>query len=407
MAQQTRVVQRIFGETGASNDFAQIGSAAAGTPLLTKDPTVMQQLAQYSEGLLGTSINQGDTILPRLEDFNSLLFLVTTQLAYILQNGIPEWINSVDQRYYANVSFVTVGGDVYQAILGDDSTNINAQRNPTTEPTWWRLIRTPEERGSLVGDFIIRGGNVVALSAANPRFCLTNFEGSASVDVANVPDYVPWLRAQQAIYLEGQTGETSQFSGTVAGSVFTLDDNTANNALFAALVEDQAAFGTFTGWRTFDIDGTTFAMTALTAPRSITVTGSPSTGTQNAIFYPHRIAGSTTTARVHSLRGRVLVGAGTGEVISGFMRRDRMQQITGSIQLKNAISDSTLRGNAQGALSDSANTGASSTSVQASGSVTANTISLDSANSPGARTGSDTHGPDYGAHIYQYVGRVL
>lgn len=403
MAQQTRVVQRIFGETGLTNDFAQIGSAAAGTPLLTKDLTTIQQLAQYSEGLVGTSINQGDTILPRLQDFNSLLFLITTQLAYILQNGIPEWINSVDQRYYANISYVTVGGNVYQAILGDDATNINSQRDPTTEPTWWRLIRTPVERGFLPGDYIQRGGNAVALSVEHPRFCLTNFSGSTSVDVANVPDYVPWLRSQTAVYLEGQGGEVSQFAGTVAGSVFTLDDNTANNAIFAALEEDQAAFGTFTDWRTIDIDGTTFDMTALTPPRSITVTGSPTSGVQNAVFYPHRIAGSTTTARLISLVGRTLRGASTGEVISGLLRRDRMQQITGSASPRDAGFFTSLD-QSTGALTSQITGESSRMSIEA---VASGPLQFDSANSPDARTGPDTHGPDFGSHIYQFVGRYV
>lgn len=404
MAQQTRVVQKIFGETGLSSDFAQIGSAAAGTPLLTKDPTVMQQLAQYSEGLLGTSVNQGDTILPRLEDFNSLLFLMTTQLAYILQNGIPEWINSVDQRYYANISYVTVGGNIYQAILGDDATNINSQRDPTTEPTWWRLIRTPEERGSLVGDYIHRGGNAVAPSVAHPRFCLTNFVDSTSVDVANYPDYVPWLRSQTAVYLEGQGGEVSQFAGTVAGSVFTLDDNAANNALFAALQEDQAAFGTFTDWRTLDIDSATFAMTALTPPRSITVTGSPSTGTQNAVFYPHRIAGSTTTARLISLIGRSLNGVGTADAISGLLRRSRLQghqHITGYAEGGVPSRYGFVSGLPDARIDYDAGT----TTLFTGGPKTSEPIA-DATNGP-PRTGPDTHGPDFGSHIYQFVGRYV
>ena len=404
MAQQTRVVQKIFGETGLSSDFAQIGSAAAGTPLLTKDPTVMQQLAQYSEGLIGTSVNQGDTILPRLEDFNSLLFLMTTQLAYILQNGIPEWINSVDQRYYANISYVTVGGNIYQAILGDDATNINSQRDPTTEPTWWRLIRTSEERGSLVGDYIQRGGNAVAPSVANPRFCLTNFANSTSVDVANYPDYVPWLRSQTAVYLEGQGGEVSQFAGTVAGSVITLDDNTANNAILASLNEDQLAFGSFTDWRTVDVDGTTFAITALdTGARTITVTGSPSTGTQNSVFYPHRIAGSTTTARLISLIGRTPVGPGSAGIISGLLRRwqtevHRHQILTGDFRGQAGMFRGPLQKAGGSFLSAGTAAGTDDNMTGDPQEAVAGTVPL---------IGSDTHGPDFGSHIYQFVGRYV
>ena len=262
--------------------------------------------------------------------------------------------------------------------------------------------------GSMVGDYIFRGGNVEPVSASHPRFCLTNFENSTSVDVANYPDYVPWLRDIQIIYLEGLVGQTNSFSGSVSGSVFTLDDNAANNALFAALVEDQAAFGTFTNWRTFDIDSVTFAMTALTAPRSITVTGSPSTGTQNAIFYPHRIAGSTTTARVHSLRGRTLIGAGTGEVISGLLRRDQMQQITGALfSLGNSVDGTGIHISSTGAISHTAGQSAGNSLTQSTSNSARSVATFDSANSPNARTGTTTHSPDFGSHIYQFIGRYV
>ena len=265
--------------------------------------------------------------------------------------------------------------------------------------------------GSMVGDYIFRGGNVEAISASHPRFCLTNFENSTSVDVANYPDYVPWLRAIQIIYLEGLGGQTNSFSGSVSGSVLTLDDNTANNALFAALTEDQAAFGTFTNWRTIDIDGVTFPMSALTAPRAITVTGSPSTGTQNATFYPHRIAGSTTTARLISLIGRTPVGAGTGGVISGgLLRRDQMQQITGRVSLFPYSSGSSRPAfEGEGALNNGVGGGTDATRIATDSAAVRDTndILFDSANSPNARAGTDTHPADFGSHIYQFVGRYV
>ena len=255
--------------------------------------------------------------------------------------------------------------------------------------------------GSMVGDYIFRGGNVEAISASHPRFCLTSFENSTSVDVTNYPDYVPWLRAIQIIYLEGLGGQTNSFSGSVSGSVLTLDDNTANNALIAALNEDNLAFGTFTNWRTVDIDGTTFAITALnTTARTITVTGSPSTGTQNVTFYPHRIAGSTTTARLISLIGRSPIGAGTGEVISGLLRRDRFQRhfhdyITQGSGATVPANDTYIAGST---LSTPFEDNAARQQVLQP---------TDDGISGTPRFGSDTHGPDFGSHIYQFVGRYV
>ena len=264
------------------------------------------------------------------------------------------------------------------------------------------IFRAPASSmsGHYLREIFMSLGNARVPSVNFPAFCLTNYTGSAALSVSDWPLLVPDLRDQTIVYLEGLTGQTSVFPGTVSGSVFTLDDTVANNALFAALEEDQAAFGTFTNWRTMDIDGVTFSMSALTAPRAITVTGSPSTGTQNATFYPHRIAGSTTTARLISLIGRTPVGPGAGGVISGLLRRDQMQQITGSFQLKQNVSDSTLRSNATGSFTHNGGTGSNSTQITATGSAPADEILFNSANSPNARTGTNTHGPDFGAHLY-------
>lgn len=247
------------------------------------------------------------------------------------------------------------------------------------------------------GQYVFQGGNYAAPTEAFPFFCLTNFEDSTSVSDANYPDYVSWLRAQTAAYRDGFVDQVSSYSGSVTGSVLTLDNNTANNAILAALNEDQLAFGTFSSWRTVDIDGTTFAITALnTTARTITVTGSPSTGTQNATFYPHRIAGSTTTARLISLVGRTPIGAGSGGVISGLLRRDRFQGHYHAFRYQ-----SVGRDGGGGDVADQ---------PQIAGNLAggAKIFGPTSDGISGApRTGPDTHGPDFGSHIYQFVGRYV
>lgn len=140
MAILTRAIQKIFGDSAGTGEFGVIGSKAAGAAATTKNLTTMQSLTEYLQGLNGITSDQGTSLLPFLEDMNSLFFMTTSQLAYLTQNGIPEWLNSADQRYYADVSFVQVAGDIYQAIKGDDGANINTQEDPTTEPEWWRLV---------------------------------------------------------------------------------------------------------------------------------------------------------------------------------------------------------------------------------------------------------------------------
>ena len=140
MAQKIRAIQKVFGDSAGTGEFSVIGSKSAGAPATTKNLTTMQSLSEYLQGLNGITSDQGTSLLPFLEDINSLFFLTTSKLAYLEQNGVPEWLNSADQRYYADVSFVQVAGDIYQAIKGDDGANINTQEDPTSEPEWWRLV---------------------------------------------------------------------------------------------------------------------------------------------------------------------------------------------------------------------------------------------------------------------------
>ena len=265
--------------------------------------------------------------------------------------------------------------------------------------------------GHAVGDTIARSGNVAAPAAFDPtvptafhpRFCLTDFAGARTLDQSNWPDLVPWLRQQRVIYLEGQTGEVVDFSGTVSGSTLTLDDTPAANALLAALVEDQLAFGSFTDWRSVDVGDITYEITAIDAAvRAITVAGTPAAGSVNATLYPHRIAGSSSTARMHSWRGRSPVGAGTDQVIGGLMRRDRFQGHWHTV--KRQGTDGELRfGNEFGSGSDGLGSGVN---VAGNASYEARDIVPDDENDD-PRTGPDTHGPDVGVHLYLHAGRYV
>lgn len=160
MAQLSRILQRIFGQDGTQTDFGQIGSQAAGAPQTTKDLSTIQSLQQYLDGLTAITANQGGTILPYLEDINSILLLVTSQLAYHFQNGIPEWLDDANQRYYANVSFVSRNGIIYRALLGDDGPNINSKQDPALEPTWWTPIAGVANVNIAPGTIIDFGGTV-------------------------------------------------------------------------------------------------------------------------------------------------------------------------------------------------------------------------------------------------------
>ncbi len=148
--------------------------------------------------------------------------------------------------------------------------------------------------------------------------------------------YAALVTALRAIKLK--VNATTDFSCTVAGSVATLASTTAGDRFLAALAEDLLAdnqFGKtlYTTWLCVNINGTDYAITNVNAgARTITVTGTPTSGAQTLICYRYRIAGSSTSARLLRDSGRAFVGtqAETGDAsdrwsVAGLRMRDRGQ----------------------------------------------------------------------------------
>ena len=158
------------------------------------------------------------------------------------------------------------------------------------------------------------------------------------VPSANYPALVTKLRAVKA-----KVNGVTDHSVTVSGSNITFPATTAAQNLLDILSEDAGVSGWLNGAQaaTFSADyttaatrrcvniaGTDYAITAInTVSRVVTVSGTPTTGAQTASVYTYRVAGSTTTARLHKIAGFVGVAAGEadGEVVGGFRKMDRGQ----------------------------------------------------------------------------------
>lgn len=172
---------------------------------------------------------------------------------------------------------------------------------------------------------------------SNPDY-LPVIARTVDVDVtfAQAPDLVTKLRDEAAAPLG-----VSSWAATVSGSVITLPNTTAAIALVTQIQEDAfvqrfltsgqsptyAASGVdFTNGRCINVAGTDYAITAVSVgSRTVTVSGSPASGTQTVIFYPYRIAGSSTSIRLHRLTGFVGVAQGDSDAqyIGGLRMMDR------------------------------------------------------------------------------------
>lgn len=162
-----------------------------------------------------------------------------------------------------------------------------------------------------------------------PAVNLTEIDVTITVDNTDVPQaFLDHLRSVYLIYLPGKSGEVFQWAVTVSGSDITFPNTTSANAMLAALFEDKEVQGTFTNHRTVNIDGTDYAITAINlVTRVVTVSGSPTTGSQTAQFFHHRIAGSTTTARLFEVSGESYIATGDadGYFIAGLRTRGYFQ----------------------------------------------------------------------------------
>lgn len=191
------------------------------------------------------------------------------------------------------------------------------------------------------------------------------------ISATNYPVLVPYLRNVKAV-ING----VSAFSVTVAGSVITFPNTTEANAMLKALSEDAIVskwlntgepanflgggdYTTAATQNSVDIAGTSYAISANVdlVLRQVTVTGTPPSGAQTASLYPYRIAGSTTTARLHKLTGFVPAQSGDAgyEIVGGYRKMDREQSHKHTIFVVSEVTGSTISADARLLRSSSGN----------------------------------------------------
>jgi hypothetical protein len=124
MPKITRYVQNLFGNlVGAAGNYGKFGSLAAGTPQFTKDPKEIQSLDAWNLGWVAATVGNKS---PALQDRNALDFLAFYQLAYLMQQGVPEW--NADTTYFIN-QMCSSGGNIYISLADDNIANAVTDTN--------------------------------------------------------------------------------------------------------------------------------------------------------------------------------------------------------------------------------------------------------------------------------------
>ena len=146
MPKITRATQQIFCSNAPSTQITAFGTAMTANPIFTTNPAELQTNASLSGWAAAIEADKA----PFEEDTNGLFYLITRQLAYLFQQGIPEW--DANTTYYRNSQCSVMQDGIL--VIKRSLTDNNIGNNPTTDNVNWadyfsqRVIHT-------IGDPII------------------------------------------------------------------------------------------------------------------------------------------------------------------------------------------------------------------------------------------------------------
>jgi microcystin-dependent protein len=122
----TRYLMKIFGSNSAANQIRKFGSLAAGNQENAANPGEVQELANFEGGWPSAVLLNNS---PSMEDMNSLQYLLSYQIAYLMQKGVAEW--ETNTTYYTG-DLVSNGSGVIFVSLSDDN-----QGNALSDSAEW------------------------------------------------------------------------------------------------------------------------------------------------------------------------------------------------------------------------------------------------------------------------------
>lgn len=127
----TRQTQKVFGSNADANQIAAFGTMKTGTPVYSTNLSTLQT-QEYTEGWAEAILNDK---APFLEEMNAVQYGLSYQIAYLLQEGIPEYDANTE---YSNTSIVkSITGT--QLILYVSLQNGNIGHS-LTDTDWWAQV---------------------------------------------------------------------------------------------------------------------------------------------------------------------------------------------------------------------------------------------------------------------------
>lgn len=162
MAKLDKIAQKLFGSGAGFHQIIKFGSLFAGATAYTTDVAEMMSLSNWLTGWYGAAIGGN---APTIQDMNAVHTVLSYQLGYLMQAGVPEWDS--ETVYYIG-SFTNSGGKLYIS-LTDDNTN-----NAVTDTSNWKLfLGEPTGSGkdfwgaTLPAGYVWASGKTIGNAASN------------------------------------------------------------------------------------------------------------------------------------------------------------------------------------------------------------------------------------------------
>lgn len=125
-----------FGVSGPSTSFGQFGSKQAGSAQTSQDPSVIQQLTAWAQGWQNAIVTGNKAAY--LQDMNGWCFVHSYMMAYVLQQGIPEW--DLGTTYYLNSVVQANNGQWFNSL---QDTNIGNAPPVGASNAFWSWVNAP------------------------------------------------------------------------------------------------------------------------------------------------------------------------------------------------------------------------------------------------------------------------
>lgn len=134
MTKIPRVKQEIFGQQAGSRQITAFGTAKTDNPVFTTDVAQIQN-NNFLQGWLSALLPDK---APWEEDMNALFYAITSQLAYLFQEGFPEYDSNTEYNIGSLVKSVDNQGNItiYKSLV-----NANAG-NPLTNDNYWTVFQS-------------------------------------------------------------------------------------------------------------------------------------------------------------------------------------------------------------------------------------------------------------------------